>query len=80
MKRQKNTGSSCNTNFQALFRLVQARQGEIKERESKVFFRMKSNGDERDEFSGGWKALGFRQKYLNLCFEDERRSYGFGTT
>ncbi len=26
------------------------------------------------------KALGFLQKYLNLCSEDERRSYGFGTT
>ncbi len=26
------------------------------------------------------KALGFHQKYLNLCSEDERRSYGFGTT
>ncbi len=26
------------------------------------------------------RALGFHQKYLNLCFEDERRSYGFGTT
>jgi len=22
----------------------------------------------------------FHQKYLNLCFEDEQRSYGFGTT
>ncbi len=28
----------------------------------------------------GEKALGFHQKYLNLCSEDERRSYGFGTT
>ncbi len=28
----------------------------------------------------GQKALGFQQKYLNLCFEDERRSYRFGTT
>ncbi len=28
----------------------------------------------------GQKALGFHQKYLNLCSEDERRSYGFGTT
>ncbi len=27
-----------------------------------------------------YKALGFHQKYLNLCSEDERRSYGFGTT
>ncbi len=26
------------------------------------------------------KALGFNQKYLNLCSEDERRSSGFGTT
>ncbi len=26
------------------------------------------------------KALGFHQKYLNLCSEDERRFYGFGTT
>ncbi len=26
------------------------------------------------------KALGFHQKYLNLSSEDERRSYGFGTT
>jgi len=25
-------------------------------------------------------ALRFHQKYLNLCFEDERKSYGFGTT
>ncbi len=28
----------------------------------------------------GQRALGFHQKYLNLCSEDERRSYGFGTT
>ncbi len=28
----------------------------------------------------GLKALGLYQKYLNLCSEDERRSYGFGTT
>ncbi len=26
----------------------------------------------------GQKALGFNQKYLNLCSEDERKSYGFG--
>ncbi len=26
------------------------------------------------------KALGFHQKYLNLCSEDGRRSYGFWTT
>ncbi len=26
------------------------------------------------------KALRFHQKYLNLCSEDERRCYGFGTT
>ncbi len=28
----------------------------------------------------GQKALGFHQKYLNLCFENERRSNWFGTT
>ncbi len=28
----------------------------------------------------GQKALGFHQNYLNLCFRDEWRSYGFGTT
>ncbi len=28
----------------------------------------------------GLKALWFHQKYLNLCSEDEWRSYGFGTT
>ncbi len=28
----------------------------------------------------GQKALGFHQKYLHLCSEDERRSYRFGTT
>ncbi len=28
----------------------------------------------------GQKALRFHQKHLNLCSEDERRSYGFGTT
>jgi len=28
----------------------------------------------------GQKALGFHQKYLNLCSEDEQRSYGFTTT
>ncbi len=26
------------------------------------------------------KALGFHQKYLNLCSEDKQRSYKFGTT
>ncbi len=26
------------------------------------------------------RALGFNQKYLNLCSEDEQMSYGFGTT
>ncbi len=51
IKRQINAGSACNTKFQPLFRLVLARQGEIKERESKVFFKMKSDSDERDEFS-----------------------------
>ncbi len=24
----------------------------------------------------GQKALGFHQKYLDLCFEDEQKSYG----
>uniref|UniRef100_A0A671L6X8 FUZ/MON1/HPS1 second Longin domain-containing protein n=1 Tax=Sinocyclocheilus anshuiensis TaxID=1608454 RepID=A0A671L6X8_9TELE len=28
----------------------------------------------------GQTALRFHQKYLNLCSEDERRSYGFETT
>ncbi len=28
----------------------------------------------------GQRALEFHQKYLNLCFEDEQRFYGFGTT
>ncbi len=28
----------------------------------------------------GQKDLGFHPKYLNLCSEDERRSYVFGTT
>ncbi len=28
----------------------------------------------------GQKALGFHLKYLNLCSEDEQRSYGFGKT
>ncbi len=28
----------------------------------------------------GLRALRFKQKYLNLCSDDERRSYGFGTT
>ncbi len=28
----------------------------------------------------GHEALRFHQKYLNLCSEDERRSYGFGMT
>ncbi len=28
----------------------------------------------------GQIALRFHQKYLNLCSEDERRSYGFRTT
>ncbi len=28
----------------------------------------------------GQKALGFHQKYLNLCSEDERRSYRVGRT
>ncbi len=28
----------------------------------------------------GQRARRFDQKYLHLCSEDERRSYGFGTT
>ncbi len=28
----------------------------------------------------GQRALRFKQKYLHLCSEDERRSYGFGMT
>ncbi len=28
----------------------------------------------------GQRALRFHQKYLNLCSEDEQRTYGFGTT
>ncbi len=28
----------------------------------------------------GQRALGIHKKYLNLCSEDERRSYGFGMT
>ncbi len=28
----------------------------------------------------GQKALGFHQKYLNLCSKDEQRSFGFGKT
>ncbi len=28
----------------------------------------------------GLRALGFNQKYLNLCSEDERMSHRFGTT
>ncbi len=28
----------------------------------------------------GLRAHGKYQKYLNLCAEDERRSYGFGMT
>ncbi len=31
-------------------------------------------------FMEGQRALRFYQNYLNLCSEDERRSYGFGTT
>ncbi len=30
--------------------------------------------------SEGQRALGIHQKYLNLCFEDERSFYRFGTT
>ncbi len=28
----------------------------------------------------GQRDLGIHLKYLNLCSEDEQRSYGFGTT
>ncbi len=28
----------------------------------------------------GQEALGFHQKYLNLCSKDEGKSYRFGTT
>ncbi len=28
----------------------------------------------------GQRALGFHQKYINLCSEDEQRSHGLGTT
>ncbi len=31
-------------------------------------------------FMEGLRALRFHQKYIYLCSEDERRSYGFGTT
>ncbi len=31
-------------------------------------------------FMQGQKALGFHEKYLNLCSEDKQRGYGFGTT
>ncbi len=33
-----------------------------------------------DAVHAGQKALKFLQIYLNLCFEDEQRSYGFGRT
>ncbi len=33
-----------------------------------------------EQGSSGQKALRFHQKFLNLCSEDERRSYGFGMT
>ncbi len=41
------------------------------------------SGLDRGSILAVWKkqrALGIHQKYLNLCSEDERRSYGFGTT
>ncbi len=28
----------------------------------------------------GQKTLGFHRKYLNLCFENKQKSYGFGKT
>ncbi len=31
-------------------------------------------------YAGSQKALGYHQKYLHLCSEDERRSNRFGTT
>ncbi len=31
-------------------------------------------------YGEGQKALGIHHKYLNLCSEDERMSYGFGMT
>ncbi len=31
-------------------------------------------------YAGSQKALRFHKKYFNLCSEDERRSYRFGTT
>ncbi len=37
IKRQIHAGSACDTNFQQLFKLVQSRQGQIKERESFYF-------------------------------------------
>ncbi len=29
-------------------------------------------------FMQGLRSLGFKQKYLNLCTEDEQRAYEFG--
>ncbi len=37
-ERQTVTGSACNTTFQALFRPKLAKQGEVKEREQRLFF------------------------------------------
>ncbi len=53
---------------------------------------LRSSSEHKLYFSGLWsckdpyclwegqRALRFKQKYLNLCSEDERRSYRFGTT
>ncbi len=38
IKRQTVTGSACHTTFQALFRIKLARQGEVMEREQRVFY------------------------------------------
>ena len=38
------------------------------------------NSDTSIDFNEEQKALGLNLKYLKLCSEDERRSYGLGTT
>ncbi len=38
------------------------------------------DGDNYIAVYGRDRALRMHQKYLNLCSQDERRSYGFGTT
>jgi len=37
-------------------------------------------GKDSIQYRHGEKALGLNLKYLKLCSEDERRSYGLGTT